>query len=97
MKRTPKSQIKNALRRLWLMSKERAEALKRDNYSCQKCGVKQSKRKGFEVKVEVHHKSGKNILEELYELIYKMLLVHPDELETNCVECHKKETKKIYE
>ncbi len=53
---TKKSQIRAALRLLWLRSKERAEALKRDKYTCQKCNRKQSKKIGFEFKVQVHHK-----------------------------------------
>ena len=55
---TPRSKVRAALRQLWLRSRERAAALKREKYTCQRCGVKQSKAKGKEQKVEVHHKEG---------------------------------------
>lgn len=88
MSRTQRSFIKNNLRRMWLMSRERAEALKRDNYSCQKCGIKQSKKKGFEVKVQVHHKKGINVWDEVIDLIYKDILCETEDLQTLCKECH---------
>ena len=37
---TPNSKIRQALRQLWLRSRERASALKRDKYTCQICGDK---------------------------------------------------------
>ena len=55
---TPTSQIKNHLRMLWLRSRERNAAIKREKGCCQKCGKKQSKRKGAVVKIEVHHIRG---------------------------------------
>ena len=53
---TPNSQIRSALRRLFLCSRERNSALRRDNYTCQRCGKKKSVAKGRVVKVQVHHK-----------------------------------------
>ena len=88
---TPNSRIKSALRQLWLRSRERAAAIKRDNYSCCRCGVKQSRKKGFEQKVEVHHKDGVENWEQIYKVIRKHLLVNEAELETLCKECHKKD------
>ena len=88
-KQTPRSRIKGMLRQMWLRSNERTEAMKRDNYSCCNCGVKQSVKKGFEVKVQVHHKQG-IIWDMLIDLIYKYLLCDIDDLETLCVECHDK-------
>ena len=85
--RTPRSRIKGMLRQMWLRSNERSAALKRDNYSCCECGVKQSVKKGFPVKVQVHHKSG-IIWDKTIDLIYKYLLCDIDDLETLCVECH---------
>lgn len=60
MKRTTRSRIVSCLRQLWLRSPERAAAIKRDNYTCQirGCGKKQSRAKGREVYVQVHHKDG---------------------------------------
>lgn len=87
---TPRSKVRAALRQLWLRSRERASALKRDGYCCQECGVKQSKRKGKEVKVEVHHKQGVNDWDLMLDYIYRHLLCDPGWLETLCVECHKK-------
>ena len=86
---TPASQIRSALRRLWLRSRERASALKRDNYSCVKCGVKQSKKKGAVVKVEVHHLDGVLNWDELIWSIRDDLLCDPKNLETLCRSCHK--------
>jgi len=87
---TPNSQIKSALRRLWLRSRERASAIKRDKYTCQRCGGKQSAAKGKEFKVEVHHLDGVENWQELYKAIRQYLLTNPDDLETLCKSCHSK-------
>lgn len=93
LERTPQSRIRAALRQLWLRSRERAKALKRDGYSCQECGKKLSKAKGREVRVEVHHK--KEIeWENIILFIYKYLLIDPEGLVTLCPDCHKKHTDK---
>jgi len=89
---TPKYLIRNKLRMMWLHSRERAQALREQEYSCQKCGVKQSKAKGKEQKVEVHHKEGVCNWEEIIQLIYNQLLCTPDKLEVLCPICHKHET-----
>lgn len=85
---TPRSQIRSALRRLFLRSRERSFAIKRDNYTCQKCGKKQSRAKGKEVYVECHHIVDSN-WEELISAVRKFLLCSPDGLVTLCKECHK--------
>ena len=87
---TPNSKIKAALRQLSLRSRERAAALKRDNYTCQSCGAKQSRAKGKEVYVEVHHKEGVLNWDELFKVMRKYLLCDPKYLETLCKDCHKK-------
>ena len=84
---TPRSRVRAALRQLWLRSRERASALKRDKYCCQKCGIKQSRAKGKEVYVEVHHKELID-WEALIDLVYERLLVNPEKLTTICVDCH---------
>lgn len=89
---TPKSQIRSALRQLFLRSKERAAAIQRDKYTCQICGVKQSKKKGTEVKVQVHHLKGVGNWDKVIDLIYLELLCSPEFLQTLCVDCHKKES-----
>jgi 5-methylcytosine-specific restriction endonuclease McrA len=89
---TPKSQIKSALRKLWLRSRERSAALKRDGYTCQKCGAKQSRAKGEEVYVEVHHINGVTNWGALDEAVREYLLCNPDYLETLCRKCHKRES-----
>lgn len=86
---TPNSKIKNALRKLFLRSRERAARLKADGYCCQGCGIKQSRRKGHEVYVEVHHKAGVTNWLEIYRVIRKNLLCNPENLETLCDKCHK--------
>ena len=82
--------IKAALHRLFLRSRERALRLKLDGYCCQRCGVKQSKRKGFEVAVNVHHLFGVKWA-EMIAYIRQELLVKPEYLETLCKQCHKTE------
>lgn len=88
---TPRSRVKGMLRQIFLRSFERAEVLKRDNYTCQRCGVKQSKKKGFEQKVQVHHKKGIDVWDEIINSIYEHILCNIDDLETLCPECHAKE------
>ena len=88
--KTPRSRIKGMLRQIFLRSNERAEALKRDEYTCQDCGAKQSVKKGFECKVQVHHKKGIHVWDEIIELIYYELLCDPKYLEVLCTPCHKK-------
>lgn len=77
------------MRRLFLRSRERAAALKRDKYSCRCCGVKQSRAKGRGVYVEVHHKKGVG-WSGLIELVRVRLLQTPEEMETLCEDCHYK-------
>jgi len=87
---TPRSKVRAALRQLWLRSRERAAALKRDGYRCQTCGRKQSKAKDKEFKVEVHHKKGIGNWEEAINSVYYHILCDPKDLETVCKICHKK-------
>ena len=84
---TPKSQIKNAIRQLWLRSRERAAALKRDNYTCQVCHRKQTMAKGREFKVQVHHVNGID-WDGIADIIKERVLQTPDSLITMCKECH---------
>lgn len=74
-----------------MQSRERSSALKRDKYTCVKCGRKQSKAKGKEFSVEVHHKNGIDGWEQIINLVYENLLTHPDTLETICHDCHRSE------
>jgi len=89
---TPNSKIVNHLRKMFLQSRERAKTLKNDNYTCQKCGKKQSRAKGKEVYVQVHHKK-KIIWKDIIKYIRETLLVDPKYMETLCVDCHDKEHK----
>lgn len=88
---TPRSQVKNALRRLWAHSRERRAALKRDAYTCRRCGRKHSKAKGREVSVEVHHIDGVDNWDAVMAAVFEHLLCHPDKLLCLCKECHEKE------
>lgn len=86
---TPRSRIKNALRRLWLQSRERAAALKSTGYRCTDCHIKQTKPKDKSkwVTIEVHHTDGIN-WEGLLDLIAERLLNVPQE--PLCKTCHRK-------
>ena len=90
---TPRSKVRAAIRQLWLRSRERAAALKRDKYTCTVCHRKQSKAKGKEMRVQVHHKHGIANWEQVIDLIYEGILCNPDNLTTLCEECHEKEGK----
>ena len=93
---TPRSKIISCLRQLWLRSRERAAALKRAEYKCEKCGVKQSKAKGKEVFLEVHHVNGINNWDKVIDEIYKEILISPEFLQPLCKTCHEKtERKKV--
>jgi len=91
---TPRSQVRNVLRQLWLRSRERVEALRRTGYTCERCGVKQSVARGREQKVEVHHRAGGiGNWNRVLDIVYEELLCNPDMLEAICPECHEKEHK----
>ena len=90
---TPKSTVRSALRRLWLRSRERATALRNAKYTCARCGKKQSRAKGREVSVEVHHKSGVD-WDGLIEMVIERLLPPAEELEVLCHDCHEAEHNK---
>lgn len=87
---TPNSQIRSSLRKVFLRSRERAAALKREGYCCERCGVKQSKAKGKEVFVEVHHDTCVN-WDGLIDLVRERLLGGP--MTVLCRSCHDQEHK----
>ena len=89
---TPNSRIRQTLRQLWLRSRERASAMKAQGYTCQRCGVKQSRAKGKEVYVEAHHKQGID-WEGIFEFIRERVLQTPDKIEVVCKPCHDKHHK----
>lgn len=86
---TPSSKIRSALRRLWLQSRERSQALKIHDYRCACCGAKQSRRQGHECYLDVHHIDGVE-WHEVIELIRRYLLVKPERLQPLCEKCHDK-------
>jgi len=90
--RTPRSRVRQSLRQLWLRSRERASALKAESYTCEECNRKQSTAKGKEIKMEVHHNNGVE-WDFLIDEVFRVLLVHPDNLTVLCKECHKKITR----
>lgn len=89
---TPRSQIRNVLRQLWLRSRERAAALKREHYTCQCCQAKQSKAKGKEVDVTVHHAQGID-WEGVIDIIAERILQDPSRLAVLCKDCHDRQEK----
>lgn len=86
--RASDAQIKSALHRLWLNSPERRTALKNSGYKCEDCGIKQTTKKGEEVKLQVHHKRGHVNWQRLFDAIREELLVPPEELSPLCEPCH---------
>lgn len=88
---TPASIIRNALRILWMRSRERAAALRATGYTCSYCGKHQSVAKGRECKLEVHHLDGIDWT-GLIDLIRVRLLHPPERLAPACKECHAKIT-----
>ena len=86
---TPRSRIRSAIRQLWMKSRERAKVLKNSGYCCVQCGLKQSRAKGKEVSIQVHHVGGISIWEEVIDLIAKNIL--ETEQVPLCKDCHKKE------
>lgn len=84
---TPRSRVRASLRQLWLRSRERAAALKRDGYRCQGCQRKQSRSKEAPFSVEVHHIDGVE-WEKAIDSVYEFLLCSPDRLTTLCRNCH---------
>ncbi len=88
--RTSRAKIKGHLRQMWVRSYERAAAMKRDGYTCQAsgCGKKQSRKKGAKVKINVHHKEGIDIWDEVIDLIKEHILCNPEKLQVLCEGCH---------
>ncbi len=91
---TPRGQIKNAFRQLWLRSRERSWALKQTKYCCTACRVKQSAAKGREQKIEVHHACGRIDWDQLVKNFVETVLKTEGGLIPLCPECHKKEHEK---
>ncbi len=87
---TPRSKVRAALRALWLRSRERAAAIKREGGCCELCGAKQSTAKGREIKLEIHHNNGIE-WEAMVDHVYRHLLCDPKHLTVYCKDCHSKE------
>jgi len=88
---TPASRIATWIRRGWTQSRENAKAKKDANYSCCRCGRKQSMAKGRVVKIEVHHIDKIN-WENVIRVVREEVLDKPQEV--LCRDCHKIETAK---
>ena len=83
---TPRSRVKNAIRQVWLRSRERAKVLKDYDNRCADCGIKKSVAKGKEVKLEVHHEPPIN-WDGIVDLIFERVLNVPQL--PLCKKCHK--------
>ena len=88
---TPKSKIAGWIRRGWTQSRERAKVIKEAKYTCGQCGRKQSRAKGKEVKIEVHHIDKIN-WENVIRIVREEVLDKPQEV--LCKDCHRLETDK---
>ncbi len=93
LERTPRSQIRSALRRLFLRSRERSSVMRRDKYTCVECKAKQSKAKGREIAVECHHLNESRI-DHITDLIQWYLLCDPTDMQCLCKKCHDSETER---
>ncbi len=96
---TPRSKVRNALRMLFLRSRERAAAIKREHNTCQLCHRKGSAAKGKEQKIQVHHRAGIGDWEAVLDIIYREILCSPDAMDVLCPDCHNEqhELAKIHE
>jgi hypothetical protein len=86
---TPRSRVKNGIRRIWLASRERAAAIKRANYTCAICQRHGSVAKGREVKIICHHTDGID-WDGVVDLIFERVLQTPEAYTVLCKECHEK-------
>lgn len=84
---TPRSKVRAALRALFLRSRERAAAIKRENNTCEVCGKKGSQAKGKEVKINVHHNNGSGI-DAIIDEVFRRLLCDPKHFTVLCKDCH---------
>lgn len=89
---TPNSRIVNAIRTMWLRSRERNMAGKLADWTCNRCGVRKTAAKGREVKVQVHHKNGIDWA-GIAGLIRERVLQTPADYEVLCEKCHAEEHK----
>ena len=87
---TPRSRVKNALRMVFLRSRERAACLKAAGNRCSACGIKASVAKGREVTVEIHHRDGISNWEAIFAAVYENLLTSPEKMQCLCKDCHAK-------
>jgi len=89
---TTKAMVRAQLmRHIWLPSRERREAIRRDKNTCQKCGAKGSRAKGKEVpNPDCHHVNVADVA-PIIDMILEELLCHPDNLILLCRDCHEKE------
>lgn len=76
------------MRVVWLRSRERAAAIKREANTCECCGKKGSSAKGREVRIEVHHLNGIE-WQKLIDYVFRHILVDPSKLAVLCTDCHK--------
>lgn len=85
---TPRSRIRNALRQVFLRSRERYAAIVREGHCCQRCHRRESSAKGRELKIQVHHNPPID-WDGIIDLIADRLLNVP--MEVLCEECHDRE------
>jgi hypothetical protein len=85
---TNRSAVRAVLRKLWMWSPERRLALKRAGNACECCGIKESKKEGAEVKIEVHHIKGIKFWVHILDLIMEQLFCDPKDLIVLCKGCH---------
>ena len=92
---TPRGLIVTTLRKLFMWSPERNAALARDDKTCQVCGKRESKAKGKECSIQVHHIQEGDINWDRIERVIRAELLCPAEMliclcKEHHKECHQK-------
>lgn len=87
MARSWRPKLISALRMIWLRSQERGDAIRSTDRRCVSCGVRESKAKGKEAKITVHHVKRPD-WERIVRVIKEELFSDIQWLWPICPDCH---------